>query len=129
MDFRFELVYLCIEIYFKHQPPPPSEPNGQHIMKTKITFNSKFNPDGTPLPEGTVRVLELSVSGRLDAGEVGGYWSAPCTGGWKNLRWEAVNFDSSELARVETEMVATYKRDVEDIFTDALEEACDNDCP
>ena len=97
-------------------------------MDAKITFNSKFNPDGTPLAEGTVRVLEISVSGRLDAGEVGGYWSAPCTGGWKDVKWEAVNFEDSELARVETEMAATYKRDVEDIFTDALDEAWENYC-
>jgi len=97
-------------------------------MDAKLIFNSKFNPDGTPLAEGTVRVLEISVSGRLDAGEVGGYWSAPCTGGWKDVVWEAENFDSSELARVETEMAATYKRDVEDIFTDALDEAWENYC-
>ena len=86
-------------------------------MEAKISFNSKFNPDGTPLPEGSFRELEICAIGSdLDLGEP----NQPSTGGWGKIDYEANNFEKAELERALEEFAEIYGEEWEKIFEEAL---------
>jgi len=86
-------------------------------MRTSLSFQSKFNPDGTPLPEDSFRELEISAIGSgFDQGEP----NQPSTGGWDEIKYEASNFEDAELERALEEFAEIYGEEWYVRFEEAL---------